>query len=87
MELFAKEHKADFRIIECVCPEELALQRLAGDKQEGTHPASDRGADLYHRLKAEAEPIERDHLQLNTDQDLDTLVGLCLDYLRPEKSG
>jgi adenylylsulfate kinase len=86
VELFAKEHKADFRIIECICPENLALQRLAGDKLEGTHPAADRGEDLFHRLQTEAETIERDHLRLNTDQDLETLVELCLEYFCRENS-
>ncbi len=84
--LFAADSKADLKIIECICPEELALQRLAEDQQEGSHPAADRGAELYHRLRAEAEPIGRDHLQINTDQDLNTLIGLCLDYIDSKRS-
>jgi predicted kinase len=87
VDLFAQEHKVVFRIIECICPEELALKRLAADKQAGSHPAADRGAELYRRLKAEAEPIEREHLQLSTDQDIETLVGLCLEYLGGDISG
>jgi predicted kinase len=84
--LFVADLKAELKIIECVCPVELALQRIAADQQAGSHPAADRGAELYQRLKAEAEPIGRDRLQISTDQDLATLVGLCLDYLNQEPS-
>jgi predicted kinase len=79
--LFANENKADLSFIECVCPEALALQRLTEDHAAAIHPAADRGAELFRSLRAEAEPILRDHLVIETDQEVETLVGLCLEYL------
>jgi predicted kinase len=79
--LFANKVGADLFFIECFCPEELALQRLAEDRATAIHPAADRGAELYHSLRAEAEPILRDHLVIETDQEVETLVGMCLRYL------
>ena len=39
------------------------------------------GAELYHSLRTEAEPILRDHLVIETDQEVEALVGMCLRYL------
>jgi predicted kinase len=82
VDLFAKENKADLRIIECICAEELALTRLQKDLQTADHPAGNRTPELYQTLKAEAEPIHVEHLQIKTDQGVDALVEICLNYLR-----
>jgi predicted kinase len=82
VELFANEYKTDLRIIECICPEELALNRLQEDLQAGEHPAGNRTPELYQTLKTEAEPILLDHLQIKTDQGVEALVETCLIYLR-----
>jgi predicted kinase len=79
--LFANEVGGKLHIFECVCPEALALQRLAEDRATASHPAADRGAELYHSLRTEAEPILRDHLVIETDQEVEALVGMCLRYL------
>ena len=79
--LFANEVEAELHFIECVCPEALALQRLAEDHAAAIHPAADRGAELYRSLRTEAEPILRDHLLIETDQAVEALVGMCLTYL------
>ncbi len=44
--LFAQSNAA-LQIIECVCPEALALQRIGRGRTRGIHPAADRGAELY----------------------------------------
>jgi predicted kinase len=82
LQLFAAEYKADLKIIECFCPEELALNRLQVDLQTGEHPAGNRTPELYLTLKTEAEPILLEHLQLKTDQGVEALVEICLNYLR-----
>lgn len=51
----ATEIGARLEIIECVCSERLALERIASDA--GRHPAANRDAELYRRLEREAEPI------------------------------
>jgi dephospho-CoA kinase len=82
VELFIGEHKADFRIIECICPEELALCRLQEDQKSGEHPAENRTAELYQTLKAEKEQIVIDHIVVDTNCDLKTCLRLCVDYLQ-----
>jgi len=84
VELFAKEHKADLRIIECICPEELALVRLQGDLQIGEHPAGNRTPELYQTLKAEIEQIVPDHIVVDTSCDLNTCLRKCVEYLEIE---
>jgi predicted kinase len=81
--LFAGELKADLRIIECVCPEKVALARLARDAETGDHPAGNRSVELYQSIKTEADPITIGHLTLETNQDPQVLVGKCLEYLYP----
>ena len=44
-------------IVECRCSEQKALSRIAEDKQ---HPARDRSADSYRRLRESADPISAD---------------------------
>ena len=79
---FATGHDADLRIIECVCDEELALKRVLADREKGTHPAADRDPELYHRLKNEAEPIEIEHLVVNTGSNPADCLRECLVYLQ-----
>lgn len=68
-------------IIECVCSEDTARQRLEQDR--GVHPAQDRDFELYLRSKAAAEPIEDPRLVIATDElDLSGAVERVLQYLR-----
>ncbi len=80
--LFAADQKVILRIIECVCPEELALCRLQEDQKSGEHPAENRTAELYQTLKAEKEQIVIDHIVVDTNCDLKTCLRLCVDYLQ-----
>ncbi|MDI6826966.1 MAG: AAA family ATPase [Armatimonadota bacterium] len=52
----AKEMGAEFELLYCVCPEEIALKRIASQE----HPAADRNEELYFRVKARFEPIGED---------------------------
>lgn len=49
----AEEVGAEFELICCVCPDEVALRRIA----RGTHPSADRDSALYHEVKARFEPF------------------------------
>jgi predicted kinase len=82
VELFAREQEADLRIIECVCPDELAFSRLENDLRTGGHPAGNRTTELYESMKATSEPITTEHLTLKTDQGVEALVVICLNYLK-----
>jgi predicted kinase len=68
-------------IIECVCPEEAAYQRLSVDDTLGLHIAANRDFGLYQKLKSQAVPIQAPHLQVNTTLPLEECATACLDYL------
>jgi len=69
-------------LIECVCDDAVARQRLERDRAMGQHPAGNRTYDLYLEVKARAEPITVPHLVIDTGQlSLEACVALCLDYL------
>src|SRR5579863_1083145 len=46
-----------WRILECVCTEDVAKQRLEEHSQSGSHPAGNRGFQLYLEVKARYEAI------------------------------
>jgi adenylylsulfate kinase len=70
------------RIIQCLCDDEIARERLERDLAEGRHPAGNRTYALYLSLKAAAEPITVPHLVLDTGRNsLDECVQRCLEYL------
>jgi len=69
-------------IIECVCPEEAAQQRLSLDNALTLHIAANRDFSLYQKLKAQAAPIQFPHLQVDTTRSLEECTAACLEYLR-----
>jgi adenylylsulfate kinase len=54
------------RIIECVCDDAVARQRLENDQNQGVHLAANRTFALYQRLKESTEPITLPRLVLDT---------------------
>ena len=49
---------AEFKLLHCVCPDEVALQRIRANP--GSHPAADRSKELYFRVKNRFEPLTED---------------------------
>jgi adenylylsulfate kinase len=92
---FAKKYQVDqviafavwiqtpWKIIECVCPEEVARGRL----ENATHPAADRDFALYRRVKAEWEQIERPKLTVRTQPPAEDLVAKVIAYIRGSEAG
>ncbi len=75
------------RIIQCVCDDAVAFDRLARDLAEGRHPARNRTSALYQALKAETVPIPIPHLRIDTGRlPLEDCVRQCLSYLREERT-
>jgi hypothetical protein len=71
------------RIIECVCADEVARQRLERDLAAGQHPAKNRTFALYLSVKEQAEPITIPHLVVDTGTtSMDECVRRCLAYLQ-----
>jgi len=73
------------RIIECVCSDAAAQQRLARDAAQGSHVAGNRNFALYQAIKARFESIERPKLSVNTDEELNATIAQCLQFLRTDR--
>lgn len=79
---FAASVPTPLKVIECVCTDEVARQRLEWDAARQMHPASNRTFELYCALKASAMPLDLPRLVLTTDAgDLDAYVHQALDYI------
>lgn len=69
-------------ILECICSDATARQRLEQDVMQGSHLAQNRNFELYLAIKARFEPIVRSKLVLDTDQALSMCVEAGLMYLK-----
>jgi predicted kinase len=69
---FAEHARQPWRIIECVCPGEVAKSRLS--RPDPTHPAGNRTPALYDEVKSRWEPITQDHLTIRSDAPIDYLA-------------
>jgi adenylylsulfate kinase len=70
------------RVIECVCDDAVAKERLEKDLSQGNHPAGNRIFALYLSLKAAAEPVAAPRLVLDTGRlSPEECVRRCLEYL------
>ena len=77
----AEQIGAAWRIVECVCPEKIALRRLQEDKAAGRHPARNRDEKLYREMKAGFEEITLPKLVVRTSLRLETGVRKAHKYL------
>jgi predicted kinase len=68
-------------MLECVCTEAAAVQRLTRAAVERTHPAANRTPELYYQIQAAWEPIEGPKLIVNTEGGLDACAGGALSYI------
>jgi predicted kinase len=68
----AERLRTPWRIIECVCTEKVARERIERGKK---HPAKNRTVDLYLKIREEFEPIEHPKLVVDTGEarDLDAV--------------
>jgi predicted kinase len=74
-------------VIECVCPDHVARDRLAAARRDRAHPAANRDFPLYQKLKAEAEPITVPALRLHTDTPIGQSAACALTYLAQVAAG
>jgi hypothetical protein len=69
-------------LVDAVCDDEVARERLERDLVRGEHPAGNRTFALYQSLKAEMVPLTMPGLVLDTGKlSLEECLGRCLDYL------
>jgi predicted kinase len=71
---FAQAIGQPWRIIECVCRDETARERLANDAE---HVAANRDFDLYLQVKARFEEIMLPKTMIDTDQPLDICIQMA----------
>jgi len=71
-----------WRILECVCPEKIAMQRIAEQSASGTHPAGNRDFQLYLQVKDRFEAITSPKTIIDTSQPLPACVEQALAALR-----
>jgi predicted kinase len=64
-----------WKILECVCSDELARRRLS--VPDPRHPAANRTPELYDEVKSRWEPIEEPHVRLQTDEVESYAFLLC----------
>jgi predicted kinase len=69
-----------WRIIECVCAEEVARRRLEQDAKE--HPAANRNLRLYLEVRARFEAISLPKILIDTAQPLETGIQQALSGIR-----
>lgn len=76
------------RVIECVCADAVARERLERDLAAGVHPARNRTFALYLQGKARAEPLTLPRLVLDTSTlSADECVRRALAYLQTAGPG
>lgn len=70
---FAAEHSQPWAILECVCPDESARQRLdvAPDR---SHPAQNRTFALYREVKSRFEPVTHPKTVISSEEPLEQCV-------------
>jgi|SRR5450432_923750 predicted kinase len=71
---FAEALSQPWRILECVCSEETARQRLAGHP---AHPAANRSFNLYLQVKARFEEISLPKAIVDTDRPMEACVRIA----------
>jgi adenylylsulfate kinase len=71
-----------WRIVECVCSEVTAMQRLEQQLQSGLHPAGNRNFQLYLEVKSRFEAIALPKTVIDTDKPLPECVDRALASLR-----
>lgn len=69
-----------WRILECVCSNKSARQRLENDPE---HPAANRDFKLYLQVKARFEEITLPKTIIDTDQPLDSCIAIAKAALIP----
>lgn len=79
----ASELGRPFHILVCICADATALKRIEAD---AGHPAADRNADLYWRIKAVFEPIPDATAIVDTEQPIEVCLSICLQALGHTKS-
>lgn len=69
-----------FKIIECICPEELIISRIKNRKKG----YSDADVSVYRMIKENYEPIQEKHITVDTSQSLKKIVAEVANKIKNE---
>jgi len=83
----AASMRQSWRIIECICPEEVARERIEKQSALGTHAAANRDCELYLKVKSRFEAITLPKTVIDTAQSLEACVQQALAILLLPHSG
>lgn len=72
-----------WRIIECVCPEKVAMGRIERGKK---HPAKNRTAQLYLKIRDEFEEIAWPKLVVDTAGEMEASLAAAREYVMARRS-
>lgn len=75
---FASKLGVGSRVLECVCSEATARQRLETDIASARHIAANRSWELYEEIKQRFEPIPPPKAVIDTDRPLDDCITQAL---------
>jgi predicted kinase len=70
-----------WRIVECICSDAIARQRLQSDVDGGAHPAGNRDYRLYLEVKARFETITFPKIVIDTGDSLENCAKIALENL------
>jgi predicted kinase len=73
--------RQSWRIIECVCPEEVARERIEKQSASGEHAAANRDYKLYLKVKSRFETITLPKTVIDTAQSLEVCIRQALAVL------
>jgi predicted kinase len=79
---FAASRQQSWRILECVCPEEMVRRRIEEQSALGAHFAANRDYRLYLEVKSRFEVITMPKTVIDTNAPLEACVELALASLR-----
>jgi predicted kinase len=77
--LAAARAGARWRIVHVKCADAVAEERLA--RSDPSHPAKNRDAALYRRIKQQFEPITQAKLEVDTTSGTDAVLTIVEEYL------
>jgi predicted kinase len=71
-----------WRILECVCSDEIAKRRIEQQGATSEHPAGNRDYALYLEVKSRFEAVTFPKTVIDTDRPLETCIELAIAALR-----
>ena len=69
-----------FKIVECICPEELIISRIQNRKRD----YSDADVSVYKMIKENYEPIKEKHITVDTSHSLKKIVEEVANRIKNE---